>query len=234
LLSARGVRFEHHDVSVDDQAAEFLRVNEIRAVPVIRAGDEIIIGFDEPRLKQVLGLAEMPDAHGDDWLASKYEVVLSALGRAVRQIGPGAIDTHFAQRKMSLRAHALHIVAFAEGAYTAHERGKFDTDDMFAVTERADRFIDVEDICSYIERVRAEIATFLRQGTASSRERIVKSHYGGEVTEVELLRIMLRHSTHHLRQLNWFMAHVLLTPAAAPSEEDLAGIVTPDDLFEAR
>lgn len=219
---------------MDEQAAEFLRVNEIRAVPVIRAGDEIIIGFDERRLKQVLGLAEMPDAHGDDWLAAKYEVVLGALEHAVRLIGPEAIDMHFAQRKMSLRAHALHIVAFAEGAYTAHERGKFDTDDMFAVTERVDRFTDIEDICSYIARVRVEIATFLRHGIESSRERIVRSHYGGEGTEVELLRIMLRHSTHHLRQLNWFMEHVLLTPAAAPSEEDLAGIVTPDELFEAR
>ncbi|MEO8692345.1 MAG: DinB family protein [Acidimicrobiales bacterium] len=128
----------------------------------------------------------------------------------------------------------MRIVAFAEGGYAAQERGKFDTDDMFAVTARAGRFTDVDDICSYIARVRDDIATFLRRGSAESHERVVRSHYGGEVAEVELLRIMLRHSTHHLRQLHWFMEHVLLVPSTAPAPEDLAGIVTPDELFEVR
>ena len=62
MLSARGVRFELRDLSVDEEAVEFLRANEIRAVPVIRAGPEIIIGFDEARLKQVLGLVGASEA----------------------------------------------------------------------------------------------------------------------------------------------------------------------------
>ena len=217
---------------MDEEAAEFLRVNEIRAVPVIRAGAEIIIGFDEPRLKQVLGLVEMSDAHSNEWLASKYEIVLDALAGAVRHVGPGALDAQFVQRKMSVRAHILHIAAFAEGGYAAHERGKFDTDDMFTVTARANRFTDVDDIYSYVLGVRDEIANFLRSGAEESRERIVSSHYGGEVSAVELLRIMLRHSTHHLRQLHWFMENVLLiVPSTELTEADLAGIVTPDELF---
>jgi len=218
---------------VDEVAAEFLRVNEIRAVPVIRAGDEIIIGFDEPRLKQVLGLVEMSDAHDNEWLAAKYELVLDSLVSSLRQVGPRALDVAFAQRKMSVRAHILHIVAFAEGGYAAHECGTFDTDDMFAATARADRLTDVDDIGAYVVKVRDDIATFLRTGAEESHERVVLSHYGGEVTVVELLRIMLRHSTHHLRQLHRFMEKFLLiVPSAGLTEVGLAGIVTPDELFE--
>ena len=218
---------------MDEEAVEFLRVNEIRTVPVIRAGDEIIIGFDEGRLKQVLGLVEVSDALSVEWLASKYELVLDALGRALRQLDPAVLDVEFEERRMSVRAHILHIAAFAEGGYAAHTRGSFDTDDMFAATARVSRFTDVDDVSSYITKVRDDIDSFLRSAAKESHERVVTSNYGGQVSVVELLRIMLRHSTHHLRQLYWFMENVLLVvPSAALTQEDLAGIVTPDELFE--
>jgi uncharacterized damage-inducible protein DinB len=235
LLSSHGVRFEHHDLFADDEAVEFLRVHEIRTVPVIRAGTEIIIGFDEARLEQVLGLVEPNDAHSTEWLAAKYELVLDALGRALRQIDPAALEVEFTQRRMSIRTHILHIAAFAEGGYAAHEKGKFDTDDMFAVMASADRFIDADDVFAYVTQVRGDIVSFLRTGAQDSHKRVVWSNYGGQVSVIELLRIMLRHSTHHLRQLYWFMENVLLiAPAAALTSDDLAGIVTPNELFESR
>ena len=234
MLSARGVRFEHHDLFMDEEAVEFLRAHEIRTVPVVRAGSELIIGFDEARLKQLLGLIDVSEAHGTEWLATKYELVLGALGRALRQIDPAALDVEFAQRRMSVRTHILHIVAFAEGGYAAYERGKFDIDDMFAVMESASRYTDVEQVYSYVVKVRDDIVTFLRSGAKESHERVVSSHYGGQVSVIELLRIMLRHSTHHLRQLYWFMQNVLLIGPPALTAEDLAGIVTPSELFETR
>ena len=198
---------------MDDEAVEFLRLHEIRSVPVIRAGEEIIIGFDERRLQQVLGLVSASEAHSNEWLAAKYELVLGALGRALRQLEPAALEAQFVQRRMSVRGHILHIAAFAEAGYDADERGKFDTDDMFAVTARANRITDVDDVYLYVGQVRNDIATFLRTGAAESHERVVSSHYGGQVSVVELLRIMLRHSTHHLRQLYWFMESELLVAA---------------------
>ena len=74
---------------------------------------------------------------------------------------------------------------------------------------------------------------FLRSDGEESHERVVLSHYGGEVSVIELLRIMLRHSTHHVRQVHWFMENELLVvPLPALTIEDLAGVVTPDELFE--
>ena len=200
---------------------------------MVRVGDEIIIGFDEARLQQLLGLVDTSATHGDEWLASKYELVFDSLARAVRAMGPDGLATPFAQRHMSARAHVLHIAAFAEGGYLANERGTFDTDDMFAATDRADQMTEVDDICAYITTVRDDIASFLTSAPDERRERVVLSHYGGQVTVVELLRIMLRHSTHHLLQLYWFMENDLaIVSPAAPTSDELAGITTPKGLFE--
>ena len=233
MLSARGVRFEHHDLSVDDEGLEFLRTREIKAVPVVRVGEEVIVGFDEARLQQLLGLVDTSTAHGNEWLAAKYELVFDSLARAVRALGPAGLAAPFTARRMPVRAHVLHIAAFAEGGYLAHERGSFDTDDMFAATDRVHPLTEVDDICAYIGTVRDDIATFLTSAAVEQHERIVSSHYGGQVSVVELLRIMLRHSTHHLLQLYWLMENELpIVSVAAPTTDELAGITTPKGLFE--
>jgi hypothetical protein len=209
-------------------------MHDIKTVPVVRAGDEIIVGFDEARLQQVLGVVESAERHDAAWLASKYEVVLGALERTARQLGPAALEVQFEARRMTVRGHVLHIACFAEGGLAAHDLGTFSTDDMFAATARANELSGFDDVCSYVARVCDEITGFLRHGSAESHRRMVTSHYGGTLSVIELLRIMLRHSTHHLRQLHWFMETQLhISPAKPPTADDLAGITTPAELFDA-
>jgi hypothetical protein len=61
---------------------------------------------------------------------------------------------------------------------------------------------------------------------------VVPAHYGGEVTVLELLNIILSHSTHHLKQIYWHMESnlgiTLLEPA---TDQDFDGIVTPAALI---
>jgi hypothetical protein len=52
------------------------------------------------------------------------------------------------------------------------------------------------------------------------------------VTVLELLTIILSHSTHHLKQAYWFIAHELSISTLNPlTDEDLEGIATPAALF---
>ena len=61
---------------------------------------------------------------------------------------------------------------------------------------------------------------------------MVPAHYGGEVTVLELLNIILSHSTHHLKQVYYFMQEDLgLTLENPATEADMEGIVTPDALI---
>jgi hypothetical protein len=52
------------------------------------------------------------------------------------------------------------------------------------------------------------------------------------VTVLELLTIILSHSTHHLKQAYWFITHELGLSLVDPiTDEDLEGIATPAALF---
>ena len=88
------------------------------------------------------------------------------------------------------------------------------------------------EIVEYGNKVRTDIIAFLNSGNTEAFDREVPAHYGGEVTVLELLNIILSHSTHHLKQAYHYMENNLgITPEAPASEADFEGIQTPEALF---
>ncbi len=84
----------------------------------------------------------------------------------------------------------------------------------------------------YGDNVRRDITSFLNSGNNDAFDRVVPAHYGGEVTVVELLNIILSHSTHHLKQVYWFLETELkVEPLHPASADDMEGIVTPEALI---
>jgi len=61
FLSQRGVPFVEKDVSVDQAAAmDMVRRTGQQGVPVTEIGGQFVIGFDRPRLEQLLNQASRP------------------------------------------------------------------------------------------------------------------------------------------------------------------------------
>src|SRR5918911_1163745 len=59
FLSQRGVPYTKVDVSADPQAAqEMVRRSGQQGVPVIAVDDQIVVGFDRPRLERLLASAK--------------------------------------------------------------------------------------------------------------------------------------------------------------------------------
>jgi glutaredoxin len=60
FLSQKGVAFIDHDVTTDKAALEEMRkiTEGGLSVPVIHIGNEVIVGFDEERIKKALGLKQ--------------------------------------------------------------------------------------------------------------------------------------------------------------------------------
>lgn len=55
FLTRQGVRFVEKNVAADGQAAaEMVRVSGQQGVPVIRVDDQVVVGFDQPRLRHIL------------------------------------------------------------------------------------------------------------------------------------------------------------------------------------
>ena len=57
FLKEHNIDFTEHDVSVDqEKRQEMIEKSGQMGVPVLFIGEEIIIGYDEPKIKQELGL----------------------------------------------------------------------------------------------------------------------------------------------------------------------------------
>ncbi len=213
---------------------EDLRGRGIKALPVTIIDDkEVIIGYFPKKLIPALKLDIKIDlSNKTDWLAGKYDNVLSAAVRTTSQFTQEQLDTDVPWRPWTLRKTILHIRSFPEVAYLSHKVGSMSTDDMRASDERLKDVYTAAQMAEYGEKVSRDIVAFLNSGNQDAFDREVPAHYGGEVTVLELLNIILSHSTHHLKQVYHYMRTDLgLTLQDPATEADLEGIQTPEVLI---
>ena len=195
--------------------------------------DEVIIGYYPRKLIPALNLTIEPDLSGKTtWLSEKYDAILQATNRATLQLSSEHLQQMVAWRPETLRDTIMHILSFPELAWRSHEHGSMSTDDMKACKDRLQNIVDPKGITEYGDKVRQDVTEFLNNGDNESFDRVVPAHYGGEVTVVELLNIILSHSTHHLKQVYWFMETELgIKPQNAASAQDFEGIIPPEKLI---
>ena len=197
-------------------------------------GTEVIIGYYPKKLIPALGLDDAPiDLSGKTaWLADKYRLILEAAVRATLELSAEQLAQPVQWRPEMLRDTLVHIVSFPELAYTSRARGSMSSDDMRACRESLSHLQKPQEIADYACGVANDLVVFLNSGDTEGFDRVVPAHYGGEVTVLELLNIILSHSTHHLKQVYWFMDDQLGQPAQTPAtEEDMEGIFTPAQLI---
>ena len=228
------MEFQNHDVLNDEASREFLKGRGIKALPVTIVDDEkVVIGYYPRKLVEVLELETAVDLSSSaQWLAEKYDAILSAASRAAGQLFPAELDEAPEWRPRTLRQLLLHIISFPELAWQAHEHGSMSKEDMEASHEKTSQIRSPKQIADYGHEVRENVTAFLNSGNTAGFERVVPAHYGGEVTVLELLHIILRHSTHHLKQAYHIMETDLkVKPEKPASAADFEGISTPEDLI---
>jgi uncharacterized damage-inducible protein DinB len=197
-------------------------------------GDEVIVGYYPKKLIAALHLQADVDLSGKTmWLAEKYDKMLNAVIRATEQVSEAQLQQRLPWREhWSLRDLLIHIISFPELAWRSHRHGSMSTADMRASDQRLKDVQSHDAITPYAAEVRDSIIAFLHSDDTVAFDRVVPAHYGGEVTVLELLNLILSHSTHHLKQAYWFMENELGETLKDPmTDDDLDGIVTPAALF---
>jgi len=194
----------------------------------------VIIGYYPRKLIPALHLEIDVDLSGKtNWLAEKYQNMVGATVRLTQHMSHEQLQQRLSWRQhWTLRDLIIHILSFPELAWRSHSHGSMSTDDMRASDARLKDVVTAEAIVRYGGEVRDKIIGFLQSEDTVAFDRVVPAHYGGEVTVLELLNIILSHSTHHLKQAYWFVEHELDVKLQEPATEaDLEGIVTPAALF---
>ncbi len=197
-------------------------------------GTEVIIGYYPKKLIPALGLEDAPiDLSGRTvWLAEKYQLILGAAARATLELTEEQLAKPVQWRPELLRDTLLHIVSFPELAYTSRTRGSMSTEDMRACKASVSHRVTPSEIAEYAGQVAEGVTDFLNSGDTEGFDRVVPAHYGGEVTVLELLNIILSHSTHHLKQVYWYMDDQLgQAPKSPATADDMEGIFTPAQLI---
>ncbi len=221
-------------MATDVDAREYLQSRGVKAAPVTIVDDEVIIGYYPKKLLPALKLDVRVDLGSNtEWLAGKYDRILGATIRATGELSRSHLEQEVPWRPQTLGELIIHILSFPELAWLSHVHGSMSTEDMRESNERLQGIVaDAEAIARYGEDVKRNVVEFLRSNDTVSFERVVPAHYGGEVTVIELLNIILRHSTHHLNQVYWFMGeHLGVAPGSPATEQDLEGIPTPVELI---
>jgi glutaredoxin 3 len=59
-LGSQNIPFENRDVTADPRASDELRSMNAPGVPVVKVGDEVVVGFDRARLDEVLKAHGVP------------------------------------------------------------------------------------------------------------------------------------------------------------------------------
>jgi uncharacterized damage-inducible protein DinB len=196
--------------------------------------EEVIIGYYPRKLIPALKLDIQVDLSGKTrWLAEKYDTMLGATLRVIHQLSNEQLQRRLPWReRWMLRDLMMHVLSFPELAWLSHQHGSMSTDDMRASDTRLQDVRTSEAMVAYGDGVRQHIIAFLESNNSDAFDRVVPAHYGGEVTVLELLTIILSHSTHHLKQAYWFIEHELGIALVNPAtDEDLQGIATPAALF---
>jgi uncharacterized damage-inducible protein DinB len=160
-------------------------------------------------------------------------MMLGATIRAIQQLSNAQLQQRLPWReRWTLRDLMMHVLSFPELAWLSHQHGSMSTEDMRASNTRLHEIKTSEAVAAYGDGVRQQILAFLQSNDHAAFDRVVPAHYGGEVTVLELLTIILSHSTHHLKQAHWFITHELGVSLVNPvTDDDLEGIATPAALF---
>ena len=101
----------------------------LKVVPVTIWGDDVVIGFNAKELARLFDLSgEVPVATPAVML-EKYETVLVAACRAVRQLPASFLEWESPERTRNLQTFTFHIMDRPDRALNAYQTGIYSSED---------------------------------------------------------------------------------------------------------
>lgn len=202
-----------------------------RMVPVTLVGGQVVTGFNPRALARALGLPEETVMHRPrEWILQKFDLVLSGVVRAVRQVPLERLSWHSPDRGRDMRTFMAHIFFFLEYTMEALRQGRFVVERIADYDKDAQRFPDADAIARYGEEVHSRLRRFLMGLTDADLSRSVDS-YAGNIDASTQLELAVGHTAQHLRHLYAYMQMMGIPPERPLTPQDLEGLPVPTILW---
>ena len=202
----------------------------LKVVPVTIWGDDVVIGFNAKELARLFDLSgEVPVATPAAML-EKYETVLVAACRAVRQLPPSFLEWESPERTRNLQTFTFHIMDRPDRALNAYQTGMYSSEDRGRNVKVVLGDAGFEEIARYGEDVLRRVKAALTGETEFILDKVLDSYMGNKTAQ-ELIDLALGHSVHHLKQLYEYMSIGGITPEDPLGEADFDGVAVPTELF---
>ncbi|MBI2361067.1 MAG: DinB family protein [Deltaproteobacteria bacterium] len=215
----------------DREALAELERLGLRKVPVTVAGTTVVVGFNREGLARLFKLEGATEAgRADTWLFSTLDKVLEAVIRAALQVPPNRLSWHTPDRNRPLKVFCYHILADPSHVLDAIESQKYDGSFKFTYEEAAGRFPTMDALAQFGEQTRIRLSQAAEELTEALLDRPIEG-YAGATNGHELLRHVLSHTAHHLRQLYEMLRAIGVEPIRPLGEEDFKGIRLPESLW---
>ena len=202
----------------------------LKVVPVTIWGDEVVVGFNAKELARLFDLSGDVPVATPTIMVDKYDTVLTAACRAVRQIPPEYLDWESPERSRPLRTFTFHIMDRPDRALNAYRAGMYSSEDRGRDVRVVLGDAGFEEIARYGEDVLRRVKAALTGETDFNLEKVLDS-YMGPKTAQELMDLALGHSVHHLKQLYEYMSLAGIMPEQPLGQEDFDGVAVPTELF---
>lgn len=229
FLAAQGIQYESVNVHGNPQGMAELDALGARSVPVVALAGRYTLAQSMHDVVKFLDLkTKVMDALPPAQLVGKLDIVLAAAVRFTRQFTEAELKSVFRNRNRTVGALAFHVFRIAELGVQASRQ----------IELRFEAFDDLppeawgrEQIAAWGESMRQTVLKWWKEEPERSLAYSVPTYYGARAMH-EVLERTAWHAAQHTRQLALILQTYGKTPDRPLSEEDLAGLPVPDEVWD--
>ena len=232
FLSNHHIDFEPVNIAFNPAGQARLKAHGFDGVPIVCSGDRCVSGGDLRAVAALAGLDwEPPVMLPPDVLYRKWDVILDAACRYVRQIPPEGMSHRSPDRDRSFRDLCFHALSIARAFLRAYDEGLPESWRGIMDPAPGDIQTSVE-LAAYGEETRRLLRVWwIDAGSQDPLDRVIETYQGAQTLH-EALERQTWHTAQHTRQIMMFLEQLSIAPEGPLTPEDLAGLPLPERVWD--
>lgn len=202
-----------------------------KSIPVVSKGDDFVFAQSIGDVAEFLGLdVDTKPQLSPQELVEKYDMILEAAARHIRQIPDDQLDGKLLDRDRTYRQLTYHVFRIAEALMDTANGGELTV--SYYHDNPPATMQTVEQIAVYGDDVRSRLNTWWNGYTQKDGTAIVDTYFGKKPLH-EVLERSTWHSGQHVRQIVMAMTEFMgVTPEKPLTAQDFAGLPLPEKVWD--